>query len=107
MDPELKSYLEAIQQQLVSLQSDVSSLRSDVGALKLQSENLQTQIDETKRDIREHTEAVETRLLQAFWKWAKTADARARQNAAVVGGLDLRVQAIEDRLTDLESRLAS
>ena len=51
-----------------------------------------------------HTEMVETRLLDEFWKWARTADARYRQHQAVVGGPDIRVQTIEDRLADLERK---
>ena len=76
MDEELKSYLGAMQTRLV------------------------TRIEESGQRSRSHTEIVETRLLNEFWKWARTADARYRQHQAVVGGLDIRVQAIEDRLAD-------
>jgi hypothetical protein len=57
--------------------------------------------------VREHTEAVETRLLSEFWKWARTADARYRQHQGVVGGLDQRVLAVEDRVAELERRKPS
>ena len=69
-------------------------------------EELKAYLDETKRELMAHTEAVETRLLGQFWKWARTADARYRQNHAVVGALDDRVQAVEDRVADLERRKA-
>jgi hypothetical protein len=52
--------------------------------------------------LRAHTEEIETNLLSEFWKWARTADARYRQNQGVVIGLDQRVQAVEDRVADLE-----
>jgi hypothetical protein len=59
-------------------------------------------LDEMKRDLRQHAESVETRLLSEFWKWARTADARYRQHQVVVGGLAERVGLVEDRLADLE-----
>jgi hypothetical protein len=68
-------------------------------------EELKTYLNAMKSELREHTEAVETRLLGEFWKWARTADARYRQGHAVVGALDDRVQAIEDRVADLERRV--
>ena len=65
------------------------------------------QIEGVETCTREHTEAVETRLLGEFWKWARTADARYRQSHSVVGALDERVPAVEDRVADLERRRAS
>lgn len=41
-----------------------------------------------KQELLDHSEAVETRLLSEFWKWARTADARYRQSIAVVTVLD-------------------
>jgi polyhydroxyalkanoate synthesis regulator phasin len=79
MDPELKQYLDDIKREMQTM----------------------------KRELLDHTEAVETRLLAEFWKWARTADARYRQSHAVVGALDDRVQAVEDRVADLERRKAS
>jgi len=80
MDEELKSFLSAME----------TRLREHTDAAEERS--------------RMHTEMVETRLLNEFWKWARTADARYRQHQAVVGGLDIRVQTIEDRLADLEQK---
>ena len=86
MDEQLKAYLDNL----------------TLGLVQLREELLQT-----KQELREHTESVETRLLGEFWKWARTADARYRQSTAIVGSLDDRVQAIEDRVADLERRKAS
>ncbi len=55
-----------------------------------------------KRELLEHTEEVETKLLREFWKWARTADARYRQNTGEVFGLNERVRLIEDRVAELE-----
>lgn len=65
-------------------------------------EDLKTYLDEMKRELREHTEAVETRLLLEFWKWARQADARYRQHHSAVTGLDERVMLVEDRITGIE-----
>ncbi len=100
MDEEIKSYLVAITGQLSELKSDVGSLKSDVAALQVQEA-------ETRREIREHTEAVETRLLTEFWKWARTADARYRQAHSATGAIDDRVQLLEDRVAELERKRAS
>ena len=107
MDEEIKSYLVAITGQLSELKSDVGSLKSDVGSLKSDVAALQAQEAETRREIREHTEAVETRLLTEFWKWARTADARYRQAHSATGAIDDRVQLLEDRVADLERKRAS
>lgn len=82
MDEELRRYLEAME----------TRLREHI------------QVVETR--LRDHTEAVETNLLGEFWKWARTSDARYRQHQGVVAGLDEPVQAVEDRVAELERRRA-
>ena len=108
MDQELKAYLDAlktgIQQDLAGLKADITGLKADMGTLRA---DIRQEMGEMKRELREHTETVETRLLTEFWKWAKTADARYRQNQAVVGAMDDRVGAVEDRVSELERRRAS
>ena len=132
MDAELKSCLDGFESRVSShidvafaeseqrLRSHVDQvvsqsedrLRSHVDQVVSQSEDrLRSHVDQvvsqSEDRSRAHTELVETRLLTEFWKWARTADARYRQHQAIVGGLDIRVQTIEDRLSDLEQRLAS
>jgi hypothetical protein len=65
-------------------------------------EDLKTYLEEMKRELREHTETVETRLLLEFWKWARQADARYRQHHSAVTGLDECVMLVEDRITGIE-----
>jgi hypothetical protein len=67
-------------------------------------ETFRAQIEQSGQRSHAHTEMVETHLLKEFWKWARTADARYRRHQANVSGLDIRVQAIEERLSDLEQR---
>ncbi|HEY3826152.1 MAG TPA: hypothetical protein VGL82_16415 [Bryobacteraceae bacterium] len=81
MDDELKTYLDEMKRDL--------------------RQHTESRLDEMKHELRQHTEAVETRLLKEFWKWARTADARYRQNQGMVGGLAER-GIVEDRLADLE-----
>jgi hypothetical protein len=69
-------------------------------------QELKAHLDAMEARLRAHTEEVETNLLSEFWKWARTADARYRQNQGVVIGLDQRVQAVEDRVAELERRRA-
>ena len=80
MDEELKAYLERMENRL------------------------REHSEATETRLREHSEAVETRLLSEFWKWARTADARYRQNQGVVKGLEERVLVVEERVSDLERR---
>jgi hypothetical protein len=89
MDQELKTYLAGMESRLLAHVDGVG-------------ETFRAQIEQSETRSREHTEMVETRLLKEFWKWARTADARYRQHQSIVNGLDVRVQAIEDRLSDLE-----
>lgn len=65
-------------------------------------EDLKQYLTDMERRLREHTEAVETRLLTEFFKWARTADARYRQAHLTVGALDERVGLVEDRVSALE-----
>ncbi len=64
--------------------------------------SLRDHIESVAAAAKQHTEDVETRLLTEFWKWAKTADARYRQDHAAVLAIDMRLELIEDRLSDLE-----
>jgi hypothetical protein len=70
-------------------------------------QELKTLLTEMEARIKRNTEEVETRLLTEFWKWARTADARYRQDHLTVGALDSRVQAVEDRISEIERRRAS
>ena len=90
MDPELKAYLDHISR-------DMSEMRRE----------MKLEMGEMKREMMAHTEDVETRLLSEFWKWARTSDARYRQSHAVVEAMDHRVQAVEDRVAELERRRPS
>ena len=114
MDEQLKAYLDnlmlglgQLRGELAPIRGDLAQLRGDLAQLGGDLAQLRGDLAQTKQELREHTEAVETRLLGEFWKWARTADARYRQSTAIVGSLDDRVQAVEDRVAELERRKAS
>jgi hypothetical protein len=73
---------------------------------RLMDEELKNYLDEkfreTREYVREQVDASETRLLGQFWKWARTADARYRQEHGAVNGLAERVGIVEDRVAELE-----
>ena len=132
MDEELKVYLDGMRSDMLSMKNDMLSMKSDMLSMKSDTlsvksdmldmkreliahtdasmselrEHMDASLDQAKRELREHTEAVETRLLGEFFKWARTSDLRYRQGHAVVGALDDRVQAAEDRIAELERRKA-
>lgn len=58
--------------------------------------------DRMKTHFAEAIHASETKLLGEFWKWARTADARYRQNAGLTAGFSDRVSLVEDRVAELE-----
>jgi hypothetical protein len=65
-------------------------------------QRLRDSIHESEARSKSHTETVETRLLNEFWKWGRTTDASYCQNSGVVAGLDVRVGVLEDRVAELE-----
>jgi len=89
LDAELRTYLEGME----------ARLRQDIDGVETR---LRESVDAMEARLREHTADTETRLLGEFWKWARTADARYRQNHAVVQSLEERVLIVEDRVAELE-----
>lgn len=57
-----------------------------------------------KSYVDERCERVETRLLTEFHKWASPAEARSRTISAALRAIDLELEALADRVKDLESR---
>ena len=115
MDEELKVYLDGMKSDMLEMKRELiahtdaslSELREHTDAsLSELREHVDASLDQAKSELREHTEVVETRLLGEFFKWARTSDLRYRQGHAVVGALDDRVQAVEDRIAELERRKA-
>ena len=97
MKGDLKAGLSGLRHEL---KGDLVDLKRDM------RDNMKGELIDLKREMFEHTETVETRLLNEFWKWAKTSDSRYRQGTSAVGFLDERVQAVEDRVSELERRKA-
>jgi hypothetical protein len=60
--------------------------------------------DEDKQWITAQLEGVETKLLTAFHTWASPVEMRQRSHAAALRAVDAEVEAITDRVTNLENR---
>jgi hypothetical protein len=60
--------------------------------------------EEDKQWISERLEKVETPLLSEFHKWASQVESRRRSHAAAIRALDTEVEALSDRLKNLEGR---
>jgi hypothetical protein len=58
--------------------------------------------EEDKHWIKAELERVETSLLTAFHKWASPVEMRQRSHSAALRALDTEVEAIGDRVQDLE-----
>jgi hypothetical protein len=102
MDQDLRAYLDGMKAELLGeIRATKAELRSEIQATKAE---LREEIEAAKTELRSHTEVVETRLLTEFWKWARTADIKIRQNFANNSMVEERLLALEDRLTDLEKR---
>ena len=85
MDEELKTYLTEMKREMTEMKIGLADMKSE---------------------LIQHTEAVKTRLLGEFWTWTRTADMRYQQANSAVGFLNERLQAIEDRVSELERRRA-
>ncbi len=61
-------------------------------------------IEEDKQWISERLEKVETTLLTEFHKWASPVELRQKSHAAAIRALDTEVEALSDRLKNLQGR---
>ena len=60
--------------------------------------------DENKNWITEQLRGVETSLLTEFHKWASPVEARQRTHAAALRAVDLEMEALSDRVANLEKQ---
>ena len=60
--------------------------------------------EEDKQWIGQRLEKVETTLLTEFHKWASPVELRQKSHAAAIRALDTEVEALSDRLKNLEGR---
>jgi hypothetical protein len=67
-------------------------------------QELKAHLEAMENRLQEHTEKIETQLLTQFWKWARTADIKMRQNRGDISLMDERIASVEDRISELERR---
>ena len=60
--------------------------------------------EEYKSWITNQLRAVETSLLTEFHKWASPVEARQRTHAAALRAVDLEMEALSDRVANLEKK---
>ena len=66
--------------------------------------NLDVLTKEDKQWISQRLEKVETTLLTEFHKWASPVELRQKSHAAAIRALDTEVEALSDRVKNLEGR---
>ena len=102
MDQELKEYLQAMEGRMDAKLDGLGS-RMDAKLEGLESK-IDAKLDCLEIRVKDHVEIVETRLLTEFWKWARTSDIKGRQSSNDIGTLTERMNAVEERLRDIEFR---
>ncbi len=74
------------------------------GQIRPMSYNQGVLTEEDKQWISQRLEKVETTLLTEFHKWASPVELRQKSHAAAIRALDTEVEALSDRLKNLEGR---
>jgi chaperonin cofactor prefoldin len=64
-------------------------------------------VEDTKTELYERLEKVETTLLKEFRKWAVRFDAKVRIADASITGFNERLEVLEERVDSLEDKEAS
>lgn len=79
-------------------------MRNDCDQIEPLPYNCEVLTEEDKQWISGRLEKVETTLLTEFHKWASPVELRQRSHAAALRALDTEVEALSDRLKNLEGR---
>lgn len=79
-------------------------MRNDCDQIEPLPYNCSVLTEEDKQWISGRLEKVETTLLTEFHKWASPVELRQRSHAAALRALDTEVEALSDRLKNLEGR---
>jgi polyhydroxyalkanoate synthesis regulator phasin len=62
---------------------------------------------EAESRVNDRIERVETTLLTEFHKWASPAEARVKSHHSAIHSLDVEVEALKQRVAELEKKKAS
>jgi hypothetical protein len=84
--------------------ADLESVRADVGRVLEAVRELNTRFDKRLDENLETIRNIETNLLTAFHNYARGQQARMHQTEANDRDMLLRLQSLEERMLDLESR---
>ncbi|HZL56897.1 MAG TPA: hypothetical protein VFC21_07440 [Bryobacteraceae bacterium] len=106
MDQDLKLYLDEMKRELRT--NNVEDTKREVRAIIEETKReLRADIEEAKREVRADIEKSETNLLRAFHSWARSMEVRVRGVATVSAGVEERIGFMEERLSEVERRMAS
>lgn len=98
-EPATKADIQRLQSEL---HGRTDQLRSE---MKETSDQLRSEMHHNYDDLKETMRDVQTELLKAFYTFATTADARQKANESAHSGMNDRLTAVEQRVTELEKRL--
>jgi len=101
----LQADIGALKADVGALKADVGTLKADVGTLKADVGALKADMEELRDGLQERIQDAETKLLTAFYDFAKAHQQRISQLEGNDATLTRRVAGIEDRLLEVEKRL--
>lgn len=110
MDNDLKQYLD---QQFADVTEQFADVNKQFADMNKKFAALDTKFA-TKKDlealeerVNSRIEKVETSLLTEFHKWASPAEARARTHTATLRAIDLEMEVLTGRVSELEKKKPS
>jgi DNA repair ATPase RecN len=112
----LKSQLEPMATRLEQMANQLEPMATRLEQMANQLKPMATQFEQVANQLkpianqfeqmatRSQLEAVETRLLTEFHKWASPIEARQRTHAAALRAMDVEMEALSDKVKALEQR---
>jgi prefoldin subunit 5 len=78
---------------------DKQWIAARIGEVRAEIGEVRTEIGEVRAEI----EKTETKLLTAFHQWASPVDMRQRSHAAAIRAIDAEMEALDERVKNLEA----
>jgi len=103
MDNDLKQYLDEKFADLDTKFAQINTKFADLDTKFATKKDLEA----LEERVSSRIERVETSLLTEFHKWASPAEARARTHTATLRAIDLEMEVLTGRISELEKKKAS
>ncbi len=112
-EPASKQDVEVLRSDVELLRSDVrselaqvrSEARSEFAQVRSEMEQLGSEVHHGYDDLKETMRDVQTEILQAFYGYTQTTDAKLREGEQSDMALRQRLTAVESRILEVEKRL--